>query len=79
MRTHALILALLLPLAGCGQPGAPLLARAVCAVERWLGQDDYRRRDPGSSFCDEEGLRFPEMPSPAEDEPEEPEAPSEPS
>ena len=79
MGTRALILALLLPLAACGQPGAPLLARAVCVVERWLGQDDYRRRDPGSSFCDHEGLRMPEVPSPAEDEPEAPEVPSDPS
>ena len=59
MRTHALILAFLLPLAGCGQPGAPLLARAVCAVERWLSQDDYRRREPGSGLCDAQGLRIP--------------------
>lgn len=74
MRTRALLLALLLPLAACSDGGGrpqPLMARAVCAVERWLGQEDYRRREPNSSFCDRAGLRVPGVPSP--DEPEEPE------
>ncbi len=77
MRKRALLLALLIPLAGCGEGSGrpqPLMARAVCAVERWLGQADYRRREPGSGFCDAEGLRMPTLPSP--DPPEEPEEPA---
>jgi len=64
MRARVVALGLLLIAAGCtpaegeGRP-QPFVARIVCAVERWLSQDDYRRREPGSGLCDAQGLRIP--------------------
>ena len=76
MHARALALGLLLISTGCtpGEDGGrpqPFAARIVCSVERWLQQNDYRRREPGSGFCDAEGLRIPRRDlDPAEDEQE---------
>ena len=52
MHARALALGLLLISTGCtrGEDGGrpqPFAARIVCSVERWLQQNDYRRREPG--------------------------------
>ncbi len=56
-------------LCGCsaedGRRPQPFFARAVCVVEAWIGREDYRRRDPATNICDEDGVRIPEL-TPAE-------------
>ena len=71
MRTGILLAVVLVLFSACrgpdGKPRQPFVARLVCQVERWLGQNDYRRREPGSQLCDADGVRIPEFTPPARD------------
>lgn len=68
----ALLLAVLCSCSDEGRSRQPFFARVVCVVEEWIGREDYRRRDPATEICDEDGIRVPQLtPVPPEDpEPE---------